>query len=250
MQLQPSKGTLRKTPLAHERAASAFAACLIAVSFASTLGSCERSALPDGLPETQDCSSCHGSRANAAPPRSVNGSLVTTDIGVGAHQSHLVASHVAGPVPCTECHQLPMDLLSHPDPQPRPAAIVFGPKARLYGAEPVWDRASATCADVYCHGAKLSDAARRARPVWTSVDGRQRSCDSCHGNPPAGEHPRSDACDVCHGEVVKADGTIGDVTRHIDGIVDFYVVPLDAGAVSVGGASASGPTTFGAGGGT
>jgi len=215
------------------------------------LGSCQRSALSDGLPATQDCSACHGSNVNAAPPKAVNGSSSTTDIGVGAHQAHLIEGNVAGPVACDECHQVPSDLLTHPDPLERPAAVIFGTKARLHGAVPVWDRASASCANTYCHGAMLSGAADRPSPIWTQVDARQPSCTFCHGNPPAGNHPNAQDCYTCHGDVVNPDGTIKDVTLHIDGDVQFYVPAPDAGAAgaaSTGGTGNTSGSVSGAGG--
>ena len=214
------------------------AAFLSAVLLTLELDGCERSSLNDGLPATLDCTACHGSKANAAPPKAIDGSVSTTDIGVGAHQEHLVAGHIAAPVACTECHPLPTDLLSHPDPLSRPATVVFGAKAQLYGAVPGWNRAAARCTNTYCHGAKLSDASARADPIWNQVDGTQRSCRSCHGYPPAGSHPHSDACADCHGEVVNPDGTIRNLSRHIDGNVDFFVPVADAGAGSSGGSGA------------
>ncbi len=175
----------------------------------------------------------------------------TTDIGVGAHQAHLVAGQVAAPVACNECHQVPTDLLTHPDPLGRPAAVIFGTKASLHGAAPVWDRASASCANTYCHGAMLSGAADRPNPIWTKVDDSQLSCSSCHGYPPAGNHPNSGDCYACHGDVVNPDETIKDLTLHIDGTVEFYVPAADAGAagaVSTGGTGATSTAVSGAGG--
>jgi predicted CxxxxCH...CXXCH cytochrome family protein len=198
--------------------------------------------LSDGLPNTQDCSSCHGSSVNAAPPKAIDGSWSTADIGVGAHQAHLTANAIAAPVACNECHQLPTDLLTHPDPLGLPAKVVFGTKASLHLAAPVWDRASASCSGTYCHGAMLSDAGVRPAPIWTKVDGEQRSCYSCHGNPPAGDHPKSNACYTCH-EDVNPDGTIKDVTLHINGDVDFYVPAPDAGAADAGNFGGAGGST-------
>jgi predicted CxxxxCH...CXXCH cytochrome family protein len=191
------------------------------VAFA-TLG-CERSRLGDGLTETQDCSSCHGSTGNSAPPVAVNGSSSTTEIGVGAHQIHLMGSSISGPVACSECHRVPTDMLTHPDLLARPAPVVFGSRASLNGAAPVWDRASVSCNNTYCHGATLSGATMRPAPIWTKVDGSQRNCMSCHGYPPAGTHPSSAACDAtgCHGDVAGPSGTIKNPARHVDGLVDI-----------------------------
>jgi len=229
------------------RRVAPFAVILLTLASAS----CERSALSDGLPATQDCATCHGSNVNAAPPKAVNGSSSTTNIGVGAHQAHLIAGQVAGPVACDECHQVPTDLLTHPDPLGRPAAVIFGTKARRHGAVPVWNRASASCTSTYCHGAMLSGATDRPAPIWTNVDARQLGCNFCHGFPPAGNHPNSQDCYACHGDVVNSDGTIKNLTLHIDGDVQFYVPAPDAGAAgaaSTGGAGNTSGAVSGAGG--
>jgi predicted CxxxxCH...CXXCH cytochrome family protein len=205
--------------------------------------SCERSALSDGLPDTQDCSSCHGSPANAAPPKAVNGSWSTTDIGVGAHQAHLMAGHVAAPVACDECHQVPADLLTHPDPLGRPAKMIFGTNASRNGAAPVWNRASASCTNTYCHGATLSGAANRPLPIWTNLDGSQLRCRACHGYPPAAGHSTSSACYTCHGDVVNPNGTIKNLTRHIDGNLDYDASAVDAGVAGATGTGGTGATS-------
>lgn len=203
----------------------------------ATLGgaACERSALTDGLPdgltcppcegavcqpcETGRCTACHGSSGDPAPPRSASGSSRTSERGVGAHQAHLKSS-IGRAVACAECHAVPTELLSHPDPLGRSAQVVFGPTAAASGASPSWDRASATCTGAYCHGATLPETETRAVPVWTRVDGTQKACTSCHGNPPGGSHPASTACENCHGTVMGPGGAIVAPTLHIDGKVD------------------------------
>jgi predicted CxxxxCH...CXXCH cytochrome family protein len=181
---------------------------------------CERSRITDGLPDKLDCSSCHGSPNNPAPPKAVDGSSSTTDVGVGAHSVHLVGSSIAGPVACSECHRLPTDLITHPDLLDRPAAVVFGAHASSNGAVPAWDRASASCTNTYCHGTTLFGAATRLAPIWTKVDGTQRGCASCHGFPPAGTHPATGTCDSCHSDVAGPAGTIKNPARHVDGVID------------------------------
>ena len=176
-------------------------------------------------------------------PRPSNGAYITTDIGVGAHQAHLLAGHVAAPVSCTECHVIPNDLLTHPDLQNRPATVTFGTKASLHGATPAWDRSTASCANTYCHGSQLSNAATRPAPIWTKVDGTQRSCGSCHGYPPGGTHPSSVACATCHGEVVNADHTIKNLNLHINGNVEFFVQPVNAGIAGAAGTGGAAPTS-------
>ena len=228
--LHEPKKTRRMTPIA-----TYFEVVWLILAAAS----CERSALSDGLPANQDCSTCHGSSVNAAPPKAVNGSVSTANLGVGAHQAHLLANSITVPVACNECHQLPTDLLSHPDPLGRPAAVVFGKTARLNGASPVWDRTTASCSNVYCHGSKLSAAAERPAPIWTQVANKQPSCDFCHGNPPAGDHPKLRDCYTCHGDVVGPNGTITNLTLHIDGNVQFFVPAPDAGIDAGSGADAA-----------
>lgn len=57
-----------------------------------------------------DCSVCHGSQANAAPPVDVSGNSATTETGVGAHQSHLGPSSWRAEISCSECHVVPADV--------------------------------------------------------------------------------------------------------------------------------------------
>src|SRR5512133_657599 len=180
---------------------------------------CQRSQLTDGLPAETDCSSCHGATGNAAPPRALHGSERTGDIGVGAPQSHMLGSEIAGPVACNECHPLPTDMLTHPDVNGGRTEVTFGPLATSSGATPEWDRTSATCKNTYCHGATLSGAEKRAHPTWTVVNGSQRRCSSCHGYPPASPHPTG-ACESCHGDVSGPGSSIKDPKRHVDGVID------------------------------
>lgn len=198
---------------------AAWTAELALTILAVTSTACERSQLTDGLPAQMDCSSCHGAAGNAAPPRALNGSNSTSDIGVGAHQIHMLGSEIAAPVACNECHPLPTDLLTHPDVNGGRAEMTFGPLASSSGATPEWDLNSATCKNTYCHGATLSGAENRASPVWTLVNGSQRRCSSCHGNPPASPHPTG-ACASCHGEVSGPGSSIINPKRHVDGVID------------------------------
>ena len=48
---------------------------------------------------------------------------------------------------------------------------------------PVWNPATGTCASTYCHGSTQLGGAHKV-PVWTQVDGTQKTCGSCHGDPP------------------------------------------------------------------
>ncbi len=199
------------------RGAIAGTSCAAAVALSA--GGCERAALTDGLPATMDCTSCHGRPGDPSPPAAVDGSTSTTALGVGAHASHR-ATTLGRAVSCAECHVIPTDLTRHPDPLARPAGVVFGLTATAAGATPSWDRATATCTGGYCHGATLSGAETRAAPQWTRVDGTQKTCTSCHGNPPGGAHTTSTACEGCHTAVAGPGGTIVNPSLHIDGKVD------------------------------
>jgi predicted CxxxxCH...CXXCH cytochrome family protein len=186
------------------------------------LASCERRPLADGLPAKLNCSACHGVQGNSAPPCAVNGATSTTDMAVGAHQSHLKAGRLSSLVACEECHVFPsvMDGDEHPNPLGGPAKMTFGPLAQTQGAKPTWNRDTATCTNTYCHGSSLRDASSRPAPRWTKVDGTQIKCDSCHGNPPGGDHSTSKKCEACHGEVVDPGSVIKNKDLHINGTVE------------------------------
>ena len=158
---------------------------------------------------TTGCDGCHGSAASPAPPRDLAGNQFTTSIGVGAHQAHLNAAALRGPIACATCHQVPLTTTAagHID-SPLPAEVV-----PALG----WDRASATCTTAWCHGS--------ARPVWTQQGGA--TCGSCHGVPPATPNHAPNlpisACASCHSRSVTPQGSIlfiNGSTQHLDGDVD------------------------------
>ena len=204
---------------------------LLAIAILFGAGSCERTRLTDGIASSDRCTACHGTPGNAAPPYGLDGQWHTTDLGVGAHQVHLIAGTIGANVPCQECHPIPADLLSHPNWSGLPTTVTFGGLASLSlptstTGVPIWDRATATCTNVYCHGATMADATQRTPPVWTRVDGSQKACNSCHGNPPKdSNHQTTMGCEACHGVVVGAGGVITNRARHVDGKVDLGGVP-------------------------
>jgi predicted CxxxxCH...CXXCH cytochrome family protein len=190
----------------------------VAVSAVMAPG-CERRLLPDGFPDTLDCSSCHGSHKSIAPPKAVNGSTKTSEIGVGAHQAHVLDNKVSRAIACGECHPMPSDMQHHPDPKGGRADVVFGALATQADAKAAWELNQARCTNTYCHGATLRGAETRPPPVWTRVDGSQATCTSCHGNPPGGNHPAG-ACEACHGAVVGPGRVIVNPALHINGKVE------------------------------
>ena len=99
--------------------------------------------------------------------------------------------------------------------------LAWGPLATKLGAAPAWDRAQATCASTYCHGAKLRG--RRAHDA--QVDGGVAGPDLLRLLPrraaasaAPGRRPR---CSGCHPDTVRPDGSI-DLAggHHIDGKLD------------------------------
>ncbi len=161
------------------------------------------------------CAGCHGDTTSPAPPRDLSGATATTSLGVGAHRAHLEAQHrLRGPIACAACHRVPATIgeVGHLDsPAPAEVTVSLG-----------WDRAAATCASAWCHGA--------ARPAWISSG--EVSCGSCHGVPPtdAAHAPGLPltACAGCHPRTVDAFGNIlvtsgpdGLTSEHIDGNVDL-----------------------------
>jgi len=203
--------------------------CSRVLAVAAGLVVLDTSACGDELPSPHDCSRCHGQSGDPTPPPAVDGTTSTESIGVGAHQAHVRGSGIARPVACSECHVVPLvaDGIEHPDPLGGPAPVVFGLVATHDSASPVWDRATGTCADVFCHGSTLRGASTRSAPIWTHVDGSQRTCDSCHGFPPLGNHRQRSDCETCHYQVVSAGGVISNPLLHVNGALeaDITVTP-------------------------
>jgi predicted CxxxxCH...CXXCH cytochrome family protein len=177
---------------------------------------------------SQGCTSCHGDPARApaaiaaAPPKGTHGETATTTRPVGAHQAHLAGTAVRAAIACSDCHTVPTSTNGHPTGT---VDMTFGALAKTGGASPVFN--GTTCASTYCHGATLSAGGSQTQPVWTTVDGTQRQCTSCHGAPPptSSGHPAASTaltgCAGCHPATVKPDGTI-DLTgaKHINGTLE------------------------------
>ena len=185
---------------------------------------------------TPTCSVCHGSALSPAPPRDLLGNTGTSSLGVGAHQAHLVGrTDIAAPIACGVCHQVPPAVVSmgHLD-HPLPATVVFSGLAVADGARPVWDHATASCSNSYCHGGGASlagDTSFKLRdPVWTGGTS-QAFCGSCHGLPPAGVPAHQGVtfpdCARCHASTVDANGGIivtgspgAQASTHMNGVID------------------------------
>lgn len=175
------------------------------------------------------CNSCHG---DATQFRDLAGSTLTGQLGAGAHQAHLSGtSRLRGPLACSDCHTTPTAVTDagHID-SPLPAEVFpsTATLARTAGAVPQWDRASATCGDVYCHGGGSRFAGDTSpgllrTPVWTGGDA-EVYCGSCHGVPPTTHAPNLTIfdCATCHPSVDAFGNPIftGSTSRHLDGVVD------------------------------
>jgi predicted CxxxxCH...CXXCH cytochrome family protein len=104
------------------------------------------------------------------------------------------------------------------------ATVTFTGGAVLNGASPTWDRTTATCSGVYCHGATLNAGGTRTQLVWNPALATPLDCNSCHRAPPPGHQSWVTAttdCHICHPATVKTDGTI-DVAggKHMNGTID------------------------------
>lgn len=172
-----------------------------------------------------DCVSCHGTGATGVPPPALDGSLLSSAPGVGAHAVHLDPGGDARPVACEECHEVPVTVLAlgHLDSM-RPAEMTFSGVAKSFGATPTYD--GATCADTWCHGGRTAfgfpSGGQHTTPLWTMVDGSQAYCTSCHAMPPPtpAHPPAPTLCSPCHSNVVGLAEFL-DPLRHVDGRVDL-----------------------------
>jgi predicted CxxxxCH...CXXCH cytochrome family protein len=184
------------------------------------------------------CERCHGGTSgNAAPPSSVSGAIATADPKVGAHQAHVVAGRLRGPIACGECHVVPADMAAHEVgiaaiAKGTASRVTFGPLADRHGAGAAWDPATGTCVNLYCHGATIAHGGANHEPPWTAVDAphSQATCStaSCHGSPPPLPHPANSNCGDCHSATTTDGATIniaGGTSTHIDG---HLTIDLDA----------------------
>ncbi len=198
---------------------------------------CHDASLPPGVASWRtNCVMCHGGADNqtGAPPRATWG-RGGDPVRVGAHTSHVAGGAIALALDCDACHVKPADALSpgHVD-EPTATVTFAGLAVPPGGPAPAWDRPSATCSATYCHGATLQGGTNQT-PAWTTVDGTQAACGTCHGiPPPTGLHPDHVAggayyanadCANCHAGIATGsafrppvtNGAITDPTLHVNG---------------------------------
>jgi len=172
----------------------------------------------NGQVESSDgqCTTCHGSGDDPAPPRDTTGHTAQTAIGVGAHQAHL-ASTLGRSLACSECHQVPEKAEDEGHIEGLPARVQLVGVAATEKHVPVWRPTERTCTDSWCHGPSPGGA--QSSPSWTEPV--TLGCTSCHGSPPPAPHPQSEQCSACHARTVGSDNhTIIDLKRHVNGVVD------------------------------
>lgn len=186
------------------------------------------------------CNTCHGNELNAAPPEDIFGNIDETVVGVGLHQSHLLDTTWTYQKDCSMCHIVPDHVNSpgHFDNYPFQAELNFNSLANQNGKlNATWNHDSATCENIYCHGAFVFDSLdaglnswvytensiRGNNPTlqWTSVNPVQIQCGSCHGLPPTGHSPLTN-CVSCHPKVVDANLNIIDKNLHINGKKEVF----------------------------
>jgi predicted CxxxxCH...CXXCH cytochrome family protein len=161
------------------------------------------------------CVDCHGGLDNSsgAPPNDTLGRTDTTLVSVGAH-----TAHVAAGLDCGACHVKPATVASpgHGDGQ---VTITWGPLSNANGTlHPTFDEGSATCANVYCHGA-FRGGNRANAPRWTRVGAGEAACGTCHGVPPPQStgHVQRSACGDCHAGYTA---TSVNAATHLNGTVE------------------------------
>lgn len=165
------------------------------------------------------CVGCHGGLADdsGAPPFDAHG--LTSSAAVGAHTRHLAAG-----VACASCHVVPTQV-AFPRHLNGVADVTFGPAAQdpASAATPVWNAATRTCANVYCHAPSTAPGGTVPVPQWTgSISG----CTACHEGPATihGGGIAPTACVACHETTVTGAGAIvPGGGAHANGAIDTTV---------------------------
>jgi len=202
------------------------------------------------------CNTCHGDfndPSKISPPKDLDGNVSSTSPGVGAHSKHLSAFANGVSFSCTECHTVPADVYDagHLGSDGK-AELNFGSFTNKFGGT-TYDFGTNKCSNTYCHGnfefpksqvyknfyTADKMVGNNRSPVWTSSNGSETKCFSCHGKSDTDPSPVGhisyldaaqtqpitiDKCVLCHSTVVDASGTIIDKTKHINGKVNVFSV--------------------------
>jgi predicted CxxxxCH...CXXCH cytochrome family protein len=203
-------------------------------------GRCHDTNLPAGIASWKvNCTMCHGGTDNqtGAPPRTTWGKTAEFAL-VGAHTAHVSGNRISAPFACVQCHVTPADALA-PGHVNGDLTITFGGIATQgVVVPPAWNRTTATCSSTYCHGATLVGGTN-TQPIWTTVNGTQAACGTCHGIPPpvwGHSYPPAhnmNACTFCHYDVADDRGTtITNPALHVNGVVNVRNRDTDPDCVS------------------
>ena len=172
------------------------------------------------------CVTCHGGADNltGAPPVDTHGVSLTSSVTVGAHTSHVQAAHALSlPIDCGACHVKPSAVTDPGHVDGPTATVVLSTAGTVAGTTPTWNRNGPTCSASYCHGNFPGGNAYNV-PRWTTVNGTQAACGTCHGVPPlTGQHSfhvtdQGYACNACHPPLDNAAGV--DPATHVNGVKD------------------------------
>lgn len=167
---------------------------------------------------TGGCTACHGSAANAAPPKDLAGNTAATSPRVGAHQAHLQTSTSYHAVVCSSCHTVPetVNAPGHID-----GDNIAEVKFDTLNPQGVYTRTNTTCSTMYCHG-----NGRGNTGTISFVAPGPLACTSCHATSGAGmsgqhgKHLREDRlkCSQCHRDVVDQNMVIIKADLHVNGV--------------------------------
>lgn len=168
----------------------------------------------------QGCDSCHGANGESAPPNDTQGNTDPTLQTVGAHRAHIGPSDWRRELYCAQCHIVPVDVSDAPHIDGDNVAEVTFDNLNPDG---IYDVATATCSNNYCHGPGLASTGNE---IWTTT--LQLNCDGCHDDGSNGGVNMSGAhddhlaenfsCSTCHSTVVNVGGVILDPNLHINGL--------------------------------
>ncbi len=215
---------------------------VIVIAAGLTLGSCSK-LQSDNVVATSNCSSCHGSIMNPAPPPDAAGNTSTSDPMVGAHQVHLNGSAFAAQVECSTCHIVPQSIASgvHPGGISSATLVTFSgvaytqtntPGTRFYDStaavvipNPTFNAKTLQCSNTYCHG--NFKGGNNFSPTWNIVNGSQDSCGSCHGLPPndathQGKGITLNSCYYCLSPMIGPEAVNANVSMHVTGKLVLY----------------------------
>jgi predicted CxxxxCH...CXXCH cytochrome family protein len=155
--------------------------------------------LPGTETEGQSCAgSCHGPVWEDASPQDTS------------HRAHLTGqTWWTQPWTCEGCH--PGE--SAPSHADGAIDVAFSGLAVGPGSPESATFSGSSCS-VYCHGATM--AILPEPPTWNG-GATEVACGTCHGFPPGGTHPPSDACSLCHPPTGGSEQQFQDLSTHVDG---------------------------------